>query len=180
MYGIINKSIEELVKDNFGEQQWDAVKKRSGIDIDIFLINESYDDDITFKLADAVAYETQMPLNEVFKIFGEWWILNTSQKHYGSLIEAGGSNLKDFLIKLPAFHSRMAFYFPKLTSPEFKVSDIEESSINIHYLSMRPGLKDFVKGLLYGLGKLFGVPVIIELLPNVDEENYSEIFKVSW
>jgi len=48
MYGIVNKAIEDLVKTNFGEHIWDAVKKRSGVDIDYFLSSEPYDDDITY------------------------------------------------------------------------------------------------------------------------------------
>jgi hypothetical protein len=50
MYGIVNKAIEELVIANFLEDKWEAIKVRSGIDIDFFISSEPYDD-ITFKLA---------------------------------------------------------------------------------------------------------------------------------
>ncbi|MFX5825137.1 heme NO-binding domain-containing protein, partial [Acinetobacter baumannii] len=55
MYGIVNKAIEDLVIENFGAEKWDAVKLRSGVDIDFFISNEPYDDDVTFKLASAVS-----------------------------------------------------------------------------------------------------------------------------
>jgi hypothetical protein len=35
----------------------DAIRERSGIDLDFFISNEPYDDDITFKLAIAVSEE---------------------------------------------------------------------------------------------------------------------------
>lgn len=37
MYGIVNKSIQDLVIANFGEQKWEAIRERSGIDIDFFI-----------------------------------------------------------------------------------------------------------------------------------------------
>lgn len=80
MYGIINKAIEELVKENYGDKSWELIKQRSGVDIDYFLFNEPYDDDITHQLAAAVAEEMQIPLDQVFQSFGEWWILKTGQK----------------------------------------------------------------------------------------------------
>ena len=39
MYGIVNKAIEDLVIANFGEDKWEAIKERSGINIDFFISN---------------------------------------------------------------------------------------------------------------------------------------------
>ena len=50
MYGIINKAIEDLVKANFGEEQWDIILKNSVVEFDFFISNEAYDDDITYKI----------------------------------------------------------------------------------------------------------------------------------
>jgi hypothetical protein len=36
MYGIVNKAIQELVTENFGADKWEAVKEKSGIDVDYF------------------------------------------------------------------------------------------------------------------------------------------------
>jgi hypothetical protein len=40
------------------------------------------------------------------------------------------------------------------------VSHIETNSIHIHYFSR--GLQEFVRGLLQGLGKLYGTVVVVE------------------
>ena len=65
MYGIVNKAIEDLVVANFGLAKWEAIRDRSGIEVDFFISNEAYDDEITFKLALAVSEEMHMPMNEV-------------------------------------------------------------------------------------------------------------------
>ena len=180
MYGIVNKSIEELVIENFGEEKWELIKVRSGIDVDYFISNEPYDDAITYSLAGAISVEMSIAVDQVLFLFGEWWILKTTNEKYGSLMKAGGSNLKMFLANLPQFHNHIMLLYPKLTPPEFKVSDIEENSIHIHYFSKRVGLKDFVHGLLSGLGKMFQTEVDIILLESRDAGNNHEVFKVSW
>jgi hypothetical protein len=180
MYGIVNKSIEELVIENFGEEKWELIRKRSGIEVDYFISNEPYDDNITYLLAGAISEEMNVPLDKVLFLFGEWWILKTTKEKYGSLMMAGGADLKMFLTNLPQFHNHIMLLYPKLTPPEFKVSDIETNSINVHYFSKREGLKDFVHGLLSGLGKMFETEVDITLLESREAGNNHEVFKVSW
>jgi len=70
--------------------------------------------------------------------------------------------------------------YPKLTPPEFKVSNIKEKSIHVHYFSKRQGLQEFVRGLLSGLGKMYNTPVEIELLQSRNDGSNHEVFKVSW
>jgi hypothetical protein len=180
MYGIINKSIEELVVANFGDEKWRAIKEKSGIDVDFFISSEPYDDDITYLLAAAVSQEMGISVDDVFLAFGEWWVMKTTKEKYGGLMEAGGHSLKDFLINLPVFHNRIMLVYPKLTPPEFKISNIGENSLLVHYFSKRQGLKEFVRGLLYGLGKLYKTPVTVDLLNNREDGDDHEIFKVSW
>jgi hypothetical protein len=180
MYGIVNKAIEELVVANFGADKWEDIKLRSGVDVDYFISSEPYDDDLTFKLAQAVSDEMGMTLSAVLIAFGEWWVVKTTKDKYGGLMEAGGDNLKEFLINLPLFHNRVMLIYPKLTPPEFKVSDINENSINLHYFSKREGLQDFVRGLIQGLGIMYVTPVTINLLQTRDEGSSHEIFNVIW
>jgi hypothetical protein len=121
-----------------------------------------------------------MTLENVLITFGEWWVIKTTKEKYGGLMEAGGSTLKEFLINLPLFHNRVMLIYPKLTPPEFKVTDIQENSLHLHYISKREGLQDFVRGLLQGLGKMFNTPVKINLLQSRDEGAEYEIYNISW
>jgi len=180
MYGIVNQAIEDLIKANYGDEKWEKVKERSGVNIDFFISNEPYDDNFTFRLAGAVSEEMNISLDNVLQAFGEWWILKTGKEKYGGLMEAGGNSLQEFLDNLPIFHNRIMLIYPKLTPPEFKVSNREENSIHIHYYSVREGLQEFVRGLLSGLAKMYNTPVEIELLESRMQGNNHEIFKVSW
>jgi hypothetical protein len=180
MYGIVNKAIQDLVITNFGEQKWEDIRERSGIEEEFFISSEPYDDAITYKLAVAVSEEMTMPVSDVLITFGEWWVMKTTKEKYAGLMESGGSTLKEFLVNLPLFHNRVMLIYPKLTPPEFKVSEVSEKSLNLHYFSKREGLQEFVRGLIQGLGKMFNTPVEIELLHTRDQGDTHEIFKVSW
>ena len=180
MYGIINKAVENLVKEKFGEEKWETIKEASESDIDYFISNEVYDDSITFRLVGAISSETNIPVNELLIAVGEWWILRVSYEKYGTLLEAGGDSLREFLVNLPQFHNRIMLIYPKLTPPEFRVSDIAANSVHLHYFSKREGLQDFVRGLFQGLGKLYKTAVTIELINSRDNGDDHEIFKVSW
>jgi hypothetical protein len=180
MYGIVNKAIEELISENYGIEKWTTIRKASGVEVEFFLSNEAYDDEVTYKLANSAARELNLTVDEVLEAFGEWWILRTSQEKYGKLMHAGGRNLREFLINLPNFHNRISLIYPKLAPPEFKVTDQTDSTLNLHYYSGRPGLKNFVRGLVVGLGKMYKEEINIELLTCRESGSDHEIFKISW
>lgn len=180
MYGIVNKSIEELVVANYGVEKWEEIKAKSKINIEYFISSENYDDDVTFILAGTIADELYVSVDDVLKLFGEWWILHTGQNHYGYLLESGGDNFKTFMLNLPSFHNRVMMMYPKLTPPEFKISNVSDNSLHLHYFSERKGLTAFVYGLMSGLGKFFATKVETEHLESVPSESTHEIIKVIW
>lgn len=180
MYGIVNKAVEELIKDQFGPEKWEAVRSLSGIDVDFFISTEPYDDDITYKLALAASEVLKMDVGTIMVALGEYWILKVGKEKYGGLMEAGGSNLKEFLKNLPQFHSRIMLLYPKLTPPEFRISDEQVNSLHVHYHSHRQGLQEFVRGLIQGLGKLYSTAIVVELIAHRDDGHDHDVFRVSW
>lgn len=180
MYGIVNKAIQGLVSENFGEETWQQIKLKSGITHDSFLSNEPYPDEVTYKLAGAASEVLKMPVENVLIAFGEYWILKTGMQHYGSLMKSGGNDFKEFMINLPNFHSRVMLIYPNLTPPEFKISDVKDNELLLHYYSTRQGLKHFVYGLVQGLGKMYKVDTTITILKSRDEGHDHEIFKIEW
>jgi hypothetical protein len=70
--------------------------------------------------------------------------------------------------------------YPKLTPPEFKITDIRENRLQVHYHSKREGLQEFVRGLLQGLSKLYEVETTILLLKSRNNGDHHEIFEIKW
>jgi len=155
MYGIINQSIQELIIQEFGEETWLRILNKSGVDVPEFQNHEVYDDAYTYKLAGATAQVLDTTVNNVLKLFGEFWIVEISQKKYPNLMASGGMNLKDFMLNLPNFHNRVYLTYPQLVAPEFKVYE-DETSILVEYHSQREGLAPMMLGMLEGILKCFG------------------------
>jgi Haem-NO-binding len=180
MYGMVNKAVEELVCLHHGEDVWQRIKDRANVDVDVFISNEAYPDDITYRLVGAASEILGQPADEFLIAFGEHWVLHTAQKGYGQLMLAGGRTLPEFLSNLPNLHSRVAMIFPKLQPPRFECRDITPHSLRLHYYSHRPGLSAFVVGLMQGLGTMFHTPVTVRLAIPKGDASEPDVFDVTW
>ncbi len=180
MYGLVNKAIEELVVTNFGEDKWEQIKQKAGVEVDVFVSNEAYPDSVTYDLVGAASEVLGAPARDILIAFGEHWVLKTAATSYGAMMRAGGASLKEFLVNLPNFHTRVQMIYPKLQPPRFECSDIGENSLHLHYFTHRPGLTDFVIGLVQGLGKLYSTPTTAKVLSTKAGGADHDVFEVSW
>ncbi len=180
MYGLVNRALEELIIHKYGEEKWAGVKEKAKVEIDAFISNEPYSDEATYNLVHAAHETLGVSVHELIREFGASFMTKTAQENYGALLRAAGANLKEFLINLPQFHARVQLIYPKLQPPEFKCTDVGENSLKLHYFTHRPGLVDFVVGLLTGLGELYSTPVTVTLLEAKENGADHDVFEVSW
>ncbi len=180
MYGLVNKAVEDLVISNFGDEKWEAIRAKAGIEVDVFISNEGYPDEITYKLVGAAVEVLGLPAEQVLIAFGEHWVLKTAAQNYGPMMKSGGKTLREFLINLPNFHTRVAMIYPKLEPPRFQCSEVTEDGLRLHYYTHRPGLTAFVTGLLQGLGKLYGTPCTSTVIARKSDGAECDVFAVSW
>jgi len=180
MYGMVNKAVEDMVVMHYGEAVWEQIKAKAGVDVEVFMSNEGYADEITYSLVGAASEVLKLPAEQILMGFGEHWVLHTAQEGYGGLMRAAGKTLPEFLRNLPSFHSRVSMIFPKLQPPRFECRDITECSLKLHYFSHRQGLAPFVVGLMQGLGKMFHKPVAVRQLESKSQGADHDIFEVTW
>jgi hypothetical protein len=180
MYGLVNKAVEEMVCMHHGEPVWKRIKERAGIDVDVFISNEGYPDDVTYRLVAAASAELALPAEEVLEAFGAHWVLHTAREAYGGLLQAAGRTLPEFLANLPDFHTRVQMIFPKLQPPRFRCTDVTAGSLRLHYYTHRAGLAPFVIGLLKGLGTMYSTPVGVRVVAARDEGADHDEFEVAW
>ncbi|MDA9580790.1 heme NO-binding domain-containing protein [Luminiphilus sp.] len=179
MYGVINKSLRDMVIEQFGEGKWQEVLLRSGVPDDSFLAMQSYDDDITYSLAQACADEMDIDLSDALRAFGVHWVENTVARQYESLLRAAGSDMLGFLGNLNNLHDRISSTFLNYRPPNFRVREGDGKDVEILYLSERVGLTPFVEGLLQGLAQRFNQPMeIMGIEPQSVETGEKTLFKV--
>lgn len=180
MYGMVNKAIEDMVCTNHGEACWERIKRRAGIDVEVFIGNESYDDVCTYHLVAAAAAELGLAPEGVLEAFGRHWVSYTAENGYQALMAAGGDSVGEFLANLPNLHTRVIMLYPKLVPPRFECSDITERSLLLHYHSHRVGLTPFVVGLVKGLGARFGTVVDVDLKDSKADGADHDTFHIQW
>jgi len=180
MYGMVNKAVEDMVIMHHGETLWEQIKSKAGVDVEVFMSNEGYTDDITYSLVGAASEVLKLPPEQILLGFGEHWVLHTAQEGYGGLMRAAGRTLPEFLRNLPNFHSRVSMIFPKLQPPRFECRDITDRSLKLHYFSHRQGLAPFVIGLMHGLGKMFHTPVTVRQVEAKGPAADHDVFEVTW
>jgi guanylate cyclase soluble subunit beta len=144
-----------MIRDKFGDEQWEKVLKASGVPADSFLTMRSYDDGITYDLVGAASEVLGQPAETCLEMYGEYWVLETAAKNYGALMEAAGNDMIEFLGNMNALHDRITGTFVNYVPPQFQVESLDENRHRIHYISKRQGLTPFVVGLLKGLAARF-------------------------
>ncbi len=180
MYGMVTKAIGEMVTEKFGEATWESIKAKAQVDIDVFISNAAYPDELTYDLVRAAAEVLNLPADAILVEFGRHWILETARLGYADLMRANGRTLPEFLVNLPNFHTRVAMIFPNLDPPRFEYSDLTETSLRLHYHTHRPGLAPFVLGLLQGLGTMYETPVEVRQLEFKSQGAPHDVFSVAW
>jgi guanylate cyclase soluble subunit beta len=169
-----------MIRDKFGEQQWLAVLRESGVPEDSFLTMRSYDDSVTYDLAGAASKVLEAPLEACLEMFGEYWVLETASKSYGPLMDAAGDSLVEFLNNMNALHDRITGTFLDYVPPNFRVETQDDGRHRIHYISQREGLTHFVVGLLRGLSIRFDTPLEFHgVMPQRVERGTHTIFEVT-
>lgn len=173
MYGLVNKAVVDLVVSKFGQDTWNAIKKKAEVDVDVFVSMDGYPDDITYRLVGAASDVLKIPPEAVLEAFGEYWVLYTAQEGYGPMLDASGKSLREFLENLDALHARVALTMPELKPPRFRLVPVDDSTMTLEYHSTRQGLAPMVVGLLKGLSIRFATPIDVTHARRDDHDEFT-------
>ena len=64
MYGLVNAAIQELVCSKFGADKWEAIKKKAGVDLQVFNRMQPYPEEMTYNLVGAVSEVLNIPADQ--------------------------------------------------------------------------------------------------------------------
>lgn len=162
MYGMVNKAVECLVVERFGEDVWARIKARADIGEEFAVRMQAYPDALTYRLVGAASEVLALPAETVLEVFGEYWVEFAAREGFSSLLEPAGQTFAGFLARLDAMHTRIALQMPALRPPSFHCEELPDGRIKLSYWSEREGLAPMVRGLVQGLARRFAVRVATE------------------
>jgi len=180
MYGIVNKALKAMILAQEGQEVWEQILDKAGLENPVFIGTDNYPDEWTYRLASTASEKLNLPLNTLLGKFGEFWATHTAVEEYPELMATGGGNLKDFLINLPNFHTQVVLMLPQLEPPDFQCEVISEICLHMHYFSTRQGLAPFALGIFKGLGKVFQENIQVKHIEQISEAQDHDVFEISW
>ncbi len=181
MYGLIHSAIHQLVLDNYGAETWNAILSKAGNPDDAFLTMRSYDDEITFRIVEAVSEVLEVSIGECLEVFGSYWLVKFAPSNYGTLLDYGGNDVAAFLRNLDDMHDHISTSFTEFVPPSFKVDFADKDRILVTYRSQRQGLTPFVRGILSGMKERFNQPFqLTEEIQSTGEDGETTQFHLSF
>jgi hypothetical protein len=181
MYGLVNKAIQDMICKYHGEDTWEAIKYKAGLeDIDFFIGMDSYSDDVTYRLVAATCEVLNVSAEDILQAFGEYWVIYTAEEGYGDLLASAGNSLPEFLDNLDSLHARVGLILPELRPPSFECEHTSEESMELNYQSTRQGLSPMVIGLLHGLGKRFKTKINVTQTHFCEQGATHDVFCVTY
>jgi hypothetical protein len=179
MYGLINKAVEGLVVSSAGEQAWEDICEKAGIDSVGFVSMHRYPDDVTFKLVGAAAEVLGASPDAILEKFGEYWTRYTAQEGYGDLFATNGRTVREFLVNLNAIHARLELLMPEMVLPHFDCEDLPDGTMLLHYRSKRAGLGPMVLGIVRGLAIMFDEQVDVRMLHRAGQGSDHDVLHIA-
>ena len=179
MKGVINKGIEELVREKFGDTVWNSVKEKADCNEPLFLTSQDYPDEMTLSLVQALSAETGLSVDTILIEFGKFWISNTGRNSYTRLFKMMGKNSKEFIQNINKAHNIIAQTIPNAHPPSFKVEIISENEFRLHYFSGRM-LCPVVIGLIQGVGIYFNESLNVEEIACMKKGAQKCIMKITF
>lgn len=180
MYGIVNKVIKDYLLSHHGEKIWLEITNTIDLDEEVFVLDRTHADEITYQLIERAAEILKISIRELNLALGEHWVLETGLVNAGVMMRSAADDLKGFLAVLPNMHARVMLSYPLAKAPEFQCSDVTDRSVRLHYHSERDGMTDYMEGLLRGLGKFYETDIAIRRIQTKAEGAGHDIFEVSW
>jgi Haem-NO-binding len=174
MKGVLFTVLEEVVVERFGEDTWDAVLRRSGVDGAYTSLGDYPDAELS-SVVQALADELGLPANDVLVVGGTLAFPVLVTRH--SYVMEGLKTWKDVLIHLgDIIHPEVRKIYPRADAPEFVITAVE-GGVHLEYFSKRR-LCRLAEGLVRGTGDWFSTPVAVEHLSCIEQGDPSCVLSV--
>ena len=179
MKGVINKGVQELIEERFGQDAWDAIRAAAGNDEPSFSPSLDYPDQMTIDLVMAAAQQLNMSPDQVMIEFGKYWVTNTGKATYPTLYALAGDNARVFLTRIDRIHSQVTASVTGAHPPRLKAENLPEGDMRLHYGSQRR-LCPVVHGLILGVGEYFSQDLSVNELNCMRRGDAECVFEVSF
>lgn len=162
MHGLINRSIQNFISDNFSVAVWKQVARRVGMDFEEFEPMLTYENRLTSDVIDAMTYVLGRPKSELLEDLGSYLVSHPSQEGVRRLLRFGGVGFEDFLHSLDELHDRAKLAVPNLYLPTMELDQVERRHFTLVCRGSLPGFGNVMTGILRVIADDYGALVLLD------------------
>lgn len=151
MYGLVNRTVEDLVVFNYGRETWQALRSRAPVGIETFLSMVARSDGAIEPLIVAASEVLGLSPDQALEHFGEYFAIFSATESDGEVMEIAGGSFVDYLASLDAVCAPVGL--------RLSLSDITDDSLRLSCRGARPRMAPLVVGVVRGVGRLFDTEV---------------------
>lgn len=162
MHGLINRAIQNFLRDTYGGALWGAVVRGAMLDFDTFEPMLSYDPDLTDRVIAAAADLLDRPREAVLEDLGTYLVSHPNVEALRRLLRFGGMTFADFLHSLEDLPGRGRLAVPDLDLPALDLAGGEDGEFRLTCRSAFAGAGHVMVGLLRAMADDYGALVLLD------------------
>jgi hypothetical protein len=176
MHGLINRSIQSYVCDNYSTAVWGEVARKAGLTFDEFEAMLNYDDALTPLVLDSAASVLGRPRSEMMEDIGTYLVTNPGFEAVRRLLRFGGVDFQDFLFSLDDLPDRARLAVADLHLPTLELRSHIDGQFNLICDAGVAGFGHVMMGILRVMADDYGALV---LLDHAGSDNQTEVLSIT-
>ncbi|XP_014208623.1 soluble guanylate cyclase 88E [Copidosoma floridanum] len=155
MYGLILENMSEFIRQSYGEDRWEEIRRQAAVDQPSFSVHQVYSENLIPRLANKAIQVLGITEREFFDQMGVHFVSFVGQYGYDRVLSVLGRHVRDFLNGLDNLHEYLKFSYPRMRAPSFICENETRQGLTLHYRSKRRGFVYYTMGQIREVARHF-------------------------
>ncbi|KZC12211.1 PREDICTED: soluble guanylate cyclase 88E [Dufourea novaeangliae] len=155
MYGLILENMSEYIRQVYGEDRWEEIRRQASVDQPSFSVHQVYPENLIPRLAKKAIQVLGVSEKEFFDQMGVHFVGFVGQYGYDRVLSVLGRHVRDFLNGLDNLHEYLKFSYPRMRAPSFICENETRQGLTLHYRSKRRGFVFYTMGQIREVARHF-------------------------
>ncbi|QBY01408.1 heme NO-binding protein [Rhodophyticola sp. CCM32] len=162
MHGLVNRALQEFLKDTYGPETWTEVRNQAGLPFEEFESMLHYEVRLTLKLVAATCFVLQKEAAVILEDIGIWLVSTPEREPVRRLLRFGGATFLEFLQSLEELPGRARMALPDLDMPEIALHADGPRRFILETKWALPGIGSVLLGTLRVMADDYGALVLLD------------------
>ncbi|CAH4035389.1 unnamed protein product [Pieris brassicae] len=155
MYGLLLENMAEYIRQTYGEEKWEDIRRQAGVEQPSFSVHQVYPENLIARLAKTAQEVLGITEKEFMDQMGVYFVGFVSQYGYDRVLSVLGRHMRDFLNGLDNLHEYLKFSYPRMRAPSFICENETRQGLTLHYRSKRRGFVYYAMGQIREVARHF-------------------------